>query len=98
MARIGTIINTALTPDLYNENNSFVLPLFVGLLFLGFSWATGILLAIIDKKSDQRDKQILEARLEDSEKISLSDMKDFKIDFWLVVFSCMLSYINLFVF
>ena len=56
MARIGTILNTSLTPKLYEINNSFVMPLFVGLLFLVFSWATGIILAIIDKKSDENDK------------------------------------------
>ena len=98
MARIGTILNTNLTPALYELNNSFILPLFVGLLFLCFSWATGIILAIIDKKSDENDKQILEAKLEVTEKITLSDVKKFKLDFWLVVLSCMLSYINLFVF
>lgn len=98
MARIGTIMNTTLTPIFYEVNNSFILPLFVGVLFLCFSWATGIILAILDKKSDENDKQILEAKLEDTEKISLSDVKEFKMDLWLVVISCMLSYINLFVF
>lgn len=71
MARIGTILNTTLTPLLYEVNNNFILPLFVGLLFLCFSWITGIILAILDKKSDENDKQILEAKLEDTEKISL---------------------------
>jgi len=56
LARVGTIINTTLTPALFHVNNSFTLPFFVGLLFLGFSWIMGIILAIMDKKSDERDR------------------------------------------
>jgi hypothetical protein len=65
MSRIGTIINTTLTPRLYDVDNSFTLPFFVGIIFLAFSWVTGILLAIMDKKSDVRDKEIIEAKLDD---------------------------------
>ena len=48
-------MNTILTPRIYERNNSFVEPLFVGLLFCVFSFLVGLILIWMDYESDKRE-------------------------------------------
>lgn len=89
-------MNSAITPKVYDINKNISLSLIVGFLFLLVSWVSCIILAVMDKKSDERDKASAEIGVE-IEKISLKDCKEFKIDLAMVVFSCMVCYTNLFV-
>lgn len=58
-------------------------------------WADTIGLAVIDKWSDKRDK--VEKKIE-GDKITLKDIKEFKLDFYLLTLSCLACYSAFFLF
>lgn len=89
IARIGSVMNSALTPTLYSISNSYFLPLFVGLLLCVGSFLCGVALCILDKKAEKKEH---EKNQETSDKIRIKDLKTFKLMFWSMVLNCMLTY------
>ena len=89
IARIGSVMNSALTPILYNVNEGYFLPLFIGLLLCVGSFLCGLVLCYVDKKAEIQEKQKSQ---EESEKIQLSDLKSFSLLFWFLLLTCILTY------
>lgn len=60
MSRLGSSINSAITPVLFNPSHSypFFLPTFVGMLSCVFSWLSGLGMIWMDKESDRREGKI----------------------------------------
>jgi hypothetical protein len=88
-------MNSVITPKVYKIQGNITLSLMVGFGFLIVSWMSCLAMAIMDKKSDERDRNKGTVEVE---KITWKDCKEFKIDLLMVVFSCMVCYTNLFVF
>lgn len=54
-SRIGSTLNYNITPELYNVNEGYFLPLAIGVLFCVFSFLCGLVLIWMDKESDRRE-------------------------------------------
>lgn len=79
-----TVFDSNLTP-----------PMVACFALLVFSWAVSASLALLDKRSDQRDQ--VEEKIE-GDKISFKDMKEFKLEFYLLSLSCVACYCAFFLF
>ena len=90
IARIGSVMNSALTPVLYDLNKGYFLPLFIGLLLCVGSFLCGVVLCYIDKKGEDLDKG--HEGEQETEKIKLSDLKNFSLLFWSLLLTCILTY------
>lgn len=69
--------------------------MFFCLALLLLAWADSIGLAVLDKASDKRDN--VETKIE-GDKISMKDVKEFKLDFYLLTLSCLTCYSAFFLF
>lgn len=69
--------------------------MFFCLSLLVLAWVDAIGLALLDKWSDKRDN--VEKKIE-GDKISLKDVKEFKLDFYLLTLSCLTCYSAFFLF
>ena len=76
VSRLGSSINSALTPYLYqsrldsNSNYPFFLPSLVGLMACILSWLAGVGMCYMDKESDRREGKldnIRESQVDESE-------------------------------
>lgn len=94
IARIGSVMNSALTPLLYSLNNGYFLPLFIGLLLCVASFLCGVVLCYIDRKAEnlEKEKQMGHEGEQETEKIKLSDLKGFSLLFWSLLLTCILTY------
>lgn len=95
-ARLGSALATFLLPAVYDAfDDSLTMAMLLGFIILLIAWADAISLAVLDKLSDKRDK--VEKKIE-GDKISLKDVKEFKLDFYLLTLSCLSCYTSFFVF
>lgn len=62
--RIGSFLNSFLSPRLYQINHTFTLPLFVGLILCCYSFACAFFLTIMDKEADKREGKISHVSIE----------------------------------
>ena len=94
IARLGSTVNTALTPRLYDGSGGFFVPLFVGLIICIASFVCGLALCWMDREADRREGKLKGGANEpdESDQIKLSDLKNFNLTFWLLTLNCMLIY------
>lgn len=93
IARIGSVISSALTPRFYSLNNGYFLPLFIGVLLCAASFLCGVVLCYIDRKAESLEKENQKEKgQQETEKIKLSDLKNFSLIFWSLLLTCILTY------
>ena len=94
VSRLGSTVNTALTPRLYDGSGGFFLPLFVGLILCCVSFVSGLGLCWMDREADRREGKLKGGANEpdESDQIKFSDLKNFNSTFWLLTLNCMLIY------
>lgn len=54
-ARLGSTLNSNITPKLYEVSQGYFWPLFVGICFCVMSFVCGLALIWMDKESDRRE-------------------------------------------
>jgi len=86
IARIGSSINSFLSPKLALWTGELYAPLLVGTVVCLISWLTGLLLNHIDRKIDIQEGEQGGAQ-EASEKVSFRDLKSFKRIYYLLLFN-----------
>lgn len=89
IAKVGAIINSPLTPKLYDVSNEFFLPCFVGVLFCAGSLISGIIVCFIDKKYERllQNNDIKKQR-----KIQIKDILKLDSRFWLLTLESLLIF------
>ncbi len=106
-SRLGSSVNSALTPILYASQKDgahpFFLPTLVGLIACVLSWFAGLGMIYMDRESDRREGKLREDKMtssimEDNEQVRLSDLKNFSGQFWILVLTCALIYGSFFSF
>jgi nitrate/nitrite transporter NarK len=99
IARLGSILNFLIEPFIVEKSNSLYLGLWIGLaVAVVFCVIFVILLNILDKEKDLRLGIIEKRHLSASEKVNLSDIKDFPLSFWLLGINCMVGSILIYCF
>lgn len=93
VARLGSTVNTALTPWIYEGTRSYTISLLVGVILCVASFACGLVLCWMDKESDRREgKDGKKDEGSEEESIRFSDFKNLNSSFWLLTLNCMLIY------
>lgn len=64
----------------------------------GFGLLSAIGLTLLDKKADQVDGESAAGKISEDEKFRWRDLKKFGLAYWLIVFSCVLTYMAIFPF
>lgn len=89
--RMGSLLNSSLTPYFFSITNNYVLPLSIGLVFTVFSWLCGLAINYMDKESDKREGKILEVDEEEEDEdrvdhtINCKVFTEFKLIYWLII-------------
>ena len=91
IGRIGSAVNSALTPRIYESTQKIWAPCLFGGGVCIFALLCGLLLSFMDKISDRREKQASDVS-DPSNKISCSDIKRFNLLYWLLTLNCGLIY------
>jgi len=84
VAMISGTLNAAITPNLYEVNSNYFLPLFVGLILCVGSYVAAVFLCYIDRLADKKEG-IYDVKLAESDKVHLSDLKKLNLTYWLLV-------------
>ena len=99
VARLGSVINAAIVPTLY-EKHGLGMALGVGCILCAFSVICAIGIACVDKKAEDEEKRVRGtaevAQVDAESKFKLSDIANFKISYWLLTGSCVLTYCSVF--
>lgn len=96
VSRIGSVINGAIVPPaLAKDGLGFAL--LVGLLVCCISVVMAILLVVMDKKADMVDGDAGKL-ISDEEKFRFKDILSFKLSFWIICGSCVITYMAIFPF
>lgn len=93
IARIGSVIN-GITVPLIANNSSVATALYVGFAICLFSLLNAFCLAIVDWYADKKDGK--KVTLSSEDKFHWSDLKTFKLPFWLICASCVFVYMSVF--
>jgi hypothetical protein len=96
VSRLGSVINGDTIPSAYNYGG-LGFALLIGLFVCIFSVVTAFALIIMDKKADQIDGDSGQAITEE-EKFKFKDIKSFKLSFWIICGSCVITYMAIFPF
>lgn len=92
ISRLGSVLNNIIEPALYEGTGSVVWGLWVGVIICGMSLCLGLGLCYYDRKRDVK-LGIQNQKLEDIDKVRLSDILSFKLSYWLIVINCFVVYI-----
>lgn len=95
IARLGSVINGWVVPAVYSSaglGNA----LMVGAVICGASAVAAFVLVILDKRAEQSNPNGDKAKLSDEDKFKFSDLLEFKVAFWLLVLSCLVTYMSVF--
>ena len=94
ISRLGSTMNQGLTPKLFEVDNDYFRPLFVGLILCCASFIAGLGLCWMDREADRREGKLKGGanEVDESEQIKFSDFKNFNLTFWLLSINCMLIY------
>lgn len=76
---------------------SLTWPLMFAEIICLISFLFMIVLVVMDKKADNQEGRDNNT-LDPSEEVSLRDIKNFSLLYWILTFSCLLNYIGMFVF
>jgi len=97
-SRIGSAINGSTTPAAYNIDNNLGTAFLVGEILCIISFGFAILLCLLDKKADIEDGKDINKEVTEEEKFRLSDIKDFKLVYWIITINCVMMYGGIFPF
>ena len=92
IARLGSSLNSIATPWLAHSTGKTWLPVLCGVFMCAASWVCGLLLNWMDKESDRREGVAKGSMVADTEKIQLSDLKNLRLLYWLLLINCLLIY------
>ena len=95
IARLGSVINGLVVPRVYDASNLGT-ALMVGAIICGGSAVAAVFLVILDKKAEDMDPNGKKATLSDDDKFQFKDLLSFKLPFWLLVVSCLVTYMSVF--
>lgn len=95
IARLGSVINGLVVPRVYTATNLGT-ALMVGAIVCGGSAIAAVFLVILDRKAEKMNPNGNKATLSDDEKFKCSDLLTFKLPFWLLVLSCLVTYMSVF--
>eukprot|EP01016_Furgasonia_blochmanni_P008234 TRINITY_DN13316_c0_g1_i1.p1 TRINITY_DN13316_c0_g1~~TRINITY_DN13316_c0_g1_i1.p1 ORF type:complete len:520 (-),score=13.91 TRINITY_DN13316_c0_g1_i1:12-1571(-) len=98
LSRAGSSFNSWLTPKTYSWTGSLGWSLSVSVIVLAVGLLSGSGFCIIDRKKDQQEGKEVGARIDDSEKVMLSSIKEFGRLFWFLVAICLMIYSSFFPF
>jgi len=93
VSRLGSTFNGLIEPPLA-ENKSLTAAVFLGFGVCCFSFLAAIGLVCVDSYADKRDGG--KAQLSEDDKFKWSDIKGFKLPFWLISASCVFVYMSIF--
>lgn len=94
VSRLGSTVNTAITPRIFDATNGYFVPFLVGLIICCFSFCAGLMLCWMDHEADRREGKLKGGANEadETDQIKLEDLKNFNWTFWLLGINCMLIY------
>jgi nitrate/nitrite transporter NarK len=92
VGRLGSSANSVLSTSIYSwTNETLWIPFLVGLILCVVSWISGLILGGVDVKADKQEGVGKEGSGE-GEAISLKDLKNFKLIYYLLLFNCFFLY------
>ncbi len=94
VSRLGSTVNTAITPRIYDSTGGYFIPFLIGLILCCVSFCAGIGLCWMDREADRREGKLKGGANEpdESDQIKFKDLKNFNMTFWLLTLNCMLIY------
>jgi len=92
ISRLGSSISSYLAPLIYTNTGSLAAPLAVGIGLGIFSLSMIGLLCFFDYYAEVRESEFKTGAVEAKEVFQISDMKNFKLIFYLIMLNCMLAY------
>lgn len=95
IARLGSVINGLIVPPVANKTNLGT-ALMVGAIICGASAVAAVFLVILDKKAEKMNPDGAKATVSDDDKFKWADLLEFKLPFWLLVLSCLVTYMSVF--
>lgn len=95
IARLASVANGIIVPKLY-ESKGLGFSLLFGFFVCIFSSVSAIGIYFLDNKAIKNDKEAKKATISEDEKFKISDIKKFKLPFWLLTGSCILTYMCVF--
>lgn len=95
VARLGSVINGIVVPRVFTATNLGT-ALMVGAIICGGSAVAAVFLVLLDKKADKMDPNGKSAKLSDDDKFKCSDLLTFRVPFWFLVLSCLVTYMSVF--
>lgn len=109
IGRLGSSLNSFISPKIYTASQKVWLPCLIGMILCAVSFFTGIILAYMDRVSDEREGVLKTApQAGDEEKGSESEeessifswqaIKSFRLIFWLLLLNCGLIYTGFYAF
>ncbi len=92
-SRLGSVFNGLILPKVYNSEHpdNLGLAFLIGFFVCIFSLLCALGLVYLDWKADKVDGTTTQA-MSDDEKFKWSDLKSFKLAFWLLCASCVITY------
>ena len=84
VSRLGSALNSVLSPKLYNISHELYVPLLFGAFLCLFSWLMGLLMNYYDKKADEEESFSTEVQPV-VEKFKLADIKSFSLLYYLII-------------
>ena len=97
VSRLGSVINGIIVPKAYLSSGSLGFSLLVGFLICIASVITAICLVVMDKIADKKDGDSGKM-ISEEDKFKFSDIKSFKLSFWIISGSCVITYMGIFPF
>jgi hypothetical protein len=95
ISRLGSVVNGDTIPVL-TANEGMTFAYLVGGFICLFSLGNAIGLITLDKWAEKKNPNAEKATLSDEEKFKFSDLKRFRLAFWLLVGSCVVTYMSVF--
>lgn len=95
ISRLGSVLNANIIPSIF-ASSGLGTALLVGFIICCGSLGCAIILVLLDIYADKKNKNGEKAKLADDEKFQFSDIKNFKLPFWLLCLSCMVTYMSVF--
>ena len=97
VARLGSVVNAAVIPTVY-DSKGLGAALLVGFCLCLMSLASAIGLVFIDRKADKTKEPAEEEEKKEESQFKFSDLYSFPLSYWLLTLSCMLTYMSIFPF
>jgi hypothetical protein len=95
VSRLGSVVNANTVPYLYN-NYSLGFAFLTGSLVCVFSFINAVGLCSIDLWAEKKNPNGGKAAIADEEKFQWKDVWSFKLPFWLLTISCVVTYMSVF--